>query len=467
MIKKRKSRLSVKVFLLTFLLIAVCCFTTYRFILHAAPKNYQYDIEDVDLELSFLPDEFSRTEKEYAYIFLESMSDLIEELYENEFKLHFFQSDGQEVSLHDIDQLVGGQITDFEKKEKTNAYTVSFANSDSLYTLLATRNTAKHTQTEEAIQRTLPVLCTVVLLGSIISAFFYSWYMTAPIKKVSKLSKQMADMDFSGFCPVGRTDEIGVLSDSLNTLSRKLETTLSELQEANQKLQADIDRERQLEKQRAAFFAAASHELKTPITIIKGQLQGMLYGVGRYKDRETYLAKSLEVTDTLEKMVQELLTISRFDTPGYTCSKHPFDLSKVVNERLLDYDDLFIQKDLTVERSISPEVYITGDILLLQKTLDNLFGNAAAYSEAGNRIIVKLWKEGEKTILSIENTGAHIPDEDIPRLFEAFYRVDQSRNRQTGGTGLGLYIVKTILDLHQANIEIANTAQGVIVKLQF
>lgn len=467
MIKKRKSRLSVKVFLLTFLLIAVCCFTTYRFILHAAPKNYQYDIEDVDLELSFLPNELSRTEKEYAYIWLESTSELMNELYDNEFELHFFRSDGQEVSLHDINRLVGGQITDFEKKEKTNAYTVSFADSDSLYTLLATRNTTKHTQTEEAIQRTLPVLCTVVLLGSIISAFFYSWYMTAPIKKVSKLSKQMADMDFSGFCPVGRTDEIGVLSDSLNTLSRKLETTLSELQKANQKLQADIDRERQLEKQRAAFFAAASHELKTPITIIKGQLQGMLYGVGRYKDRETYLAKSLEVTDTLEKMVQELLTISRFDTPGYTCSKHPFDLSKVVNERLLDYDDLFIQKDLTVERSISPEVYITGDILLLQKALDNLFGNAAAYSEAGNQIIVKLWKEGEKALFSIENTGAHILDEDIPRLFEAFYRVDQSRNRQTGGTGLGLYIVKTILDLHQANIEIANTAQGVIVKLQF
>lgn len=467
MIKKRKSRLSVKVFLLTFLLIAVCCFTTYRFILHAAPKNYQYDIEDVDLELSFLPNELSRTEKEYAYIWLESTSELMNELYDNEFELHFFRSDGQEVSLHDINQLVGGNITDFEKKEKTNAYTVSFADSDSLYTLLATRNTAKHTQTEEAIQRTLPVLCTVVLFGSVISAFFYSWYMTAPIKKVSKLSKQMADMDFSGFCPVGRTDEIGVLSDSLNTLSRKLETTLSELQEANQKLQADIDRERQLEKQRAAFFAAASHELKTPITIIKGQLQGMLYGVGRYKDRETYLAKSLEVTDTLEKMVQELLTISRFDTPGYACSKHPFDLSKAVNERLLDYDDLFIQKDLTVESSISPEVYITGDILLLQKALDNLFGNAAAYSEAGNQIIVKLWKEGEKALFSIENTGAHIPDEDIPRLFEAFYRVDQSRNRQTGGTGLGLYIVKTILDLHQANIEIANTAQGVIVKLQF
>ncbi len=467
MIRKIKSRLSAKVFLLTLLLITVCCFVTYSFILRAAPKNYLYDMEDAELELSFLPDEFLRTEKEYVYMFLEAESDWIEEQYENEFELHFFQSDGQEVSLHNINQLNGGRITDFDKVEKTKAYTVTFSDSDSLYTLLLTRNPAKHTQTEEAIQKTLPTLCIIILVGSIISAFFYSWYMTAPIKKVSKLSKRMADMDFSGFCSAGRTDEIGVLSDSLNTLSRKLETTLSELQKANQKLQADIDMERRLEKQRVEFFAAASHELKTPITIIKGQLQGMLYQVGRYKDRETYLAQSLEVTDTLEKMVQELLTISRLDTPGYTCKKCRFSLSKLISDRLAAYEDLFMQKDLTVEHSISSETFILGDIQLLQKVLDNLFGNAAAYSEAGNHIIVDLRKETENVSLTIENTGAHIPDEAIPKLFEAFYRVEQSRNRQTGGTGLGLYIVKTILDLHGAEIKIANTVQGVIVSVQF
>ena len=217
----------------------------------------------------------SREEKDYAYIWLEDTEKNIQDMYENEFELHFFQSDGQEVSLHDINQPVDGHITDLDKVEN-KAYTITFANTDSLYTLLLTRNPDKHTQTEEAIQKTLPTLCIVILAGAIISAFFYSWYMTAPIKKVSKLSKQMADMDFSGFCFSGRTDEIGVLSDSLNTLSRKLETTLLELQEANQKLQADIDMERRLEKQRVEFFAAVSHELKTPITIIKGQLQGML-----------------------------------------------------------------------------------------------------------------------------------------------------------------------------------------------
>lgn len=467
MIRKIQSRLSVKVFLLTLLLIAVCCFTTYCFILQAAPKSYQYDIEEADLELSFLPDELSRVEQEDAYTWLESMSKLMSELFDNEFALHFFQSDGQEVSLQDINQLVGRQIADFNKVEKTKPYTVSFADSDSLYTLLLTRNAAKHTQTEKAIQRTLPVLCAVVLFGASISAFFYSWYITAPIKKVSKLSKQMADMDFDNLCPIKRTDEIGVLSNSLNALSCKLTAALTELREANQKLQADIDKERQLERQRIAFFSAASHELKTPITIIKGQLQGMLYQVGRYKDQETYLAQSLEVTDTLEKMVQELLTISRFDTPGFVCNKSRLNMSKLIDEQLAAYGDYFMQKELIVEQTISPELYVFGDMQLLQKALDNLLGNAAAYSPKGNRVLVNLWEEGGKVHLTIENTGVHIPDKALPKLFEAFYRVEQSRSRQTGGTGLGLYIVKTILDLHGAEVEIANTVQGVIVSVQF
>ena len=147
--------------------------------------------------------------------------------------------------------------------------------------------------------------------------------------------------------------------------------------------------------------------------------------------------------------------------------KSNLNLSNLINDRLTAFEDLFMQKDLTVEQSISPEVFISGDMQLLQKALDNILGNAAAYSEAGNQIIVKLWKKNEKANLTIENTGAHIPDEAISKLFEPFYRVDQSRNRQTGGTGLGLYIVKTILNLHEAKIEVANTLQGVIVSTQF
>lgn len=467
MIKKLKSRLTVKVFLLTLLLAMTCCFITYSFLTWFVPNVYRYKLEDAEEWISYMPELTLTVNKEEGFFLFEETNKDIQKNYEQEFELHFFQSDGQEVSLTEHGSLTGKRLTDFDEIEKTKSYPITFSDSDSTYTLLLARNPAKRTQLEQALQAALPPLCVFIFVCSIVSAFFYSRYMTSPIKKVSKLSRQMADLDFSGLCPVGRTDEIGVLSDSLNTLAQNLETALTELREANQKLQADIDMERRLERQRAEFFAAASHELKTPIAIIKGQLEGMLYQVGRYKDVKTYLAQSLEVTGSLEKMVGELLTASRLDTPGFSCQKSRLNLSELISVRLAAYEDYFMQNALKAEPFISPEIYLSGDEKLIQKVLDNLFGNAAAYSEAGNRIIVKLWKETEKIILTIENTGAHIPDEDIPKLFEAFYRVDHSRNRRTGGTGLGLYIVKTILDLHDADIKIENTEQGVIVTVKF
>ena len=467
MIKKIKSKLSIKVFLITLILMVVCCSVTYLCISHFAPYIYSHDLAEVEELADMLSEELSHIPKEEVQYFIQGYNDILTRQYDNEFAFHLFQNSGKEIALPDINKFTGNKIDDYKSTDTTGEYEISFADSTETYILLLAKNTNKESQVVLALQKTLPILSVTILLVSVIAAFFYTWYMTKPIKKISKLSKQMADMNFSGLCPTNRTDEIGVLSHSLNDLSKKLAAALSELQEANQKLQADIDMERRLEKQRVEFFAAASHELKTPITIIKGQLQGMLYQVGRYKDRETYLAQSLEITDTLGKMVQELLTISRLDTPGYTCKKSNLNLSNFIIDRITAFEDLFMQKDLTVEQSISPEIYILGDMQLLQKALDNLLGNAAAYSGAGNQILIKLWKETETTTLTIENTGAHIPDEAISKLFEPFYRVDQSRNRQTGGTGLGLYIVKTILDLHGAKIEITNTIQGVIVSVQF
>ena len=467
MIRKIKSKLSVKVFLITSMLMVACCSVTYLCIAHFAPYIYSHDLAEVEELADMLSEELSHIPKEEVQYFIQGYNDILTRQYDNEFAFHLFQNSGKEIALPDINKFTGNKIDDYKSTDTTGEYEISFADSTETYILLLAKNTNKESQVVLALQKTLPILSVTILLVSVIAAFFYTWYMTKPIKKISKLSKQMADMNFSGLCPTNRTDEIGVLSHSLNDLSKKLAAALSELQEANQKLQADIDMERRLEKQRVEFFAAASHELKTPITIIKGQLQGMLYQVGRYKDRETYLAQSLEITDTLGKMVQELLTISRLDTPGYTCKKSNLNLSNLIIDRVTAFEDLFMQKDLTVEQSISPEIYILGDMQLLQKALDNLLGNAAAYSGAGNQILIKLWKETETTTLTIENTGAHIPDEAISKLFEPFYRVDQSRNRQTGGTGLGLYIVKTILDLHGAKIEITNTIQGVIVSVQF
>ena len=467
MIKKIKSKLAVKVFIISVLLITFCCGITYFFILRFAPYIYSYAPSDVEWLADELAQELSVVDKGETAVYFSIANDTLTGSYNNEYLFHLFNSAGEEVSLTDTTIATGKQIDDYNPEETSEHYTVSFIGEKHSYTLFLAKNTDKESQVVEALHKALPALTIVIITVSVLVAVFYAWYITAPIKKISKMSRRMASMDFSSLCPVDRTDEIGVLADSLNTLSSNLSVALMELKEANQKLQADIDKERELERQRVEFFSATSHELKTPITIIKGQLQGMLYQVGRYKDRETYLAQSLEVTNTLEKMVQELLTISRLDTPGYVCKKSDIDFSRLINERLIAYEDLFMQKELNVEKTVTPELHITGDIQLLQKVLDNLLGNAATYSGIGNCIFVKLWNELGKIKLTIENTGVHIPDEDIPKLFEAFYRVEQSRNRQTGGTGLGLYIVKTILELHGAEIEIANSAQGVIVSVQF
>lgn len=444
-----------------------CCTITYLCIACFAPYIYTHELSEVEEIANILSIELSGKQMEEAPYLLSAFDEILAKDYDEEFIIHIFQNSGEEVVLSDFNALTGKNISDYDGTETTWEKKFMFADSINEYRLFLTKNTDKESQIIEALQKSIPVLSIVIFAVSIIMAFFYTYYLTKPIIKISRLSKQMSDMNFSGLCPTNRTDEIGVLSHSLNDLSEKLAAALSELQTANQKLQSDIDIERRLEQKRVEFFSAASHELKTPITIIKGQLQGMLYQVGRYKDRETYLAQSLEVIGTLEKMVQELLTISHLDTPGYICKKADIDLSKLINERIVLYEDLFMQKELSVEKSIIPEIYVLGDIQLLQKVLDNLLGNAATYSGTGEYISVKLWKEVEKVNLMIENTGVHIPDEDIPKLFEAFYRVDNSRSRQTGGTGLGLYIVKAILELHGATIKIANSRQGIIVSVQF
>ncbi len=453
MIKKLRSSLSAKVFMITAALMAACCAVTYFCIAEFAPYIYTHDLSEIDEELPYFVEDISHYTKEEALLILEDYSAWLIEDNDGEFVFHLFKSDSQE-------------LKQFNENDTSEWCRLTFSDSTDEYTVFFSKNTEKESQVVEALQKAIPVLSVVIIVVSIVAAFFYTVYMTTPIKRISRISRQMAALDFSGLCSVRRTDEIGVLAGSLNDLSGKLSSALSELQSANKQLQADIDKERELERQRIDFFSAASHELKTPITIIKGQLQGMLYQVGRYKDRETYLAECLAAADTLEKMVQELLTISRLDMPDCACNKSELDLSSLINESLSAYEDLFVLKNLIVEKFISPDISVLGDMRLLQKAVDNLLGNAAAYSPAGNRIIVKLRRDEDGAKLTIENTGVHIPEEEIPKLFEAFYRVERSRNRQTGGTGLGLYIVKSILDLHGAKIRIENSDNGVIASVQ-
>ena len=231
----------------------------------------------------------------------------------------------------------------------------------------------------------------------------------------------------------------------------------SQLSEAFNKM---LGRLKQLDDSREEFVSNVSHELKTPITIIKGQLEGMLLGIGAYKDHEKYLARSLEVAATLETMVQEILTISRLETNVDFKMEH-FDCAPMIHGYLREIDDLVATKELQIHLAIQSPTFINGNKLLIEKVFSNLISNAVKYSPHGASVDIILQNTNGRFLFSVENTGTHIPEDDIPKLFDAFYRMEQSRSRRTGGSGLGLYMVQRILQQHNSYCEACNTENGV------
>ena len=318
-------------------------------------------------------------------------------------------------------------------------------------------------QASEAMKKTLPFLALLILGVSLLTSFSYARWITCPIVDISHIAASIAAQDFSSRWSQHRTDEIGALGDSLNTLSDNLSGALTELKAANERLRQDIDREREMEQQRSAFFSAASHELKTPVTILKGQLSGMLAQIGVYRDREKYLARALQVTGRMESLIKEILIISRIEAGSFVLKTDVVNLSALIERQLELDEELLQQKELHIEKRMASDVVVRGNQDLLANALDNVLMNAILYSPQGASIRITL----DEHTLAIENTGVSIPEDALPRIFTPFYRVEQSRNRKSGGSGLGLYLVRLILRLHNASCEIENSENGVLFSARF
>lgn len=318
-----------------------------------------------------------------------------------------------------------------------------------------------------AMVQMAPWLLLTLLVFSLLCALVYSRYITRPIVRLSQTAGRMAELDFGWTCEEDRQDEIGRLGQSLNRMAGKLSGALRDLKASNEALRGEMEQERELERQRTAFFSAASHELKTPVTILKGQLSGMLDGVDVYQDREKYLARSLRVTLRMEKLIQEILTVSRMEARDSVPVREPVDLSELVRRQLELDAELLRQRGLRVDARLCTGLAVRGNASLLEKAVGNLLSNAALYSPEGEEIRVWTGWQGSHPALAIENTGIHIAEEALPHLFEAFYREEQSRSRRTGGSGLGLYLVRLILERHEAQCRIENTEEGVRAEVRF
>lgn len=344
---------------------------------------------------------------------------------------------------------------------------VFFSDQARSYTLYVTPRLEAENVAVRALIQMAPWVLLTLLLFSLLGAFVYSRYITRPIVQMSDIAGKMADMDFDWKCQETREDEIGHLGRSLNQMAAKLSQALEELKASNAALRGEVEQERALDLQRRAFFAAASHELKTPVTILRGHLSGLLDGIGIYQDQEKYLARSLQTTARMEHLIQEILMVSRMEVRDSALPLERVDLSAITEEQLALAADLLEQKNLRVAADLSPALMVDGERTMLAKAIGNLLANAVLYSPCGENIRIWSGTKDDAPTLIIENTGVHIGEDALPHLFDAFYREERSRNRQTGGSGLGLYLVRITLERHGASCAIDNTAAGVRATVRF
>ncbi|AYD40515.1 HAMP domain-containing protein [Clostridium fermenticellae] len=302
----------------------------------------------------------------------------------------------------------------------------------------------------------------IAIFVILILSLFYSHAITKPLVILNKSALKMADLDFSQKSNIKRDDEIGSLSNTLNFLSENLFKSLNSLRSANLKLEKDIEKERELEKMRKEFVAAASHELKTPISLIEGYAEAIKDGVfSDSKEHDYYLDVIIDESKIMGNLVYDMLQISQLESGRLILNKENFYLDKMLDDIISKFSTLINQKNIELHAKIDKSVKINADWNKIEQVINNFLTNAIRYTNKNEIINIYLKYDNPYFTFSIENSSNPMSDEQLSKIWDRFYKVDKSGNRKLGGTGLGLTIVKNILILHKFDFGVRNTALGI------
>ena len=285
--------------------------------------------------------------------------------------------------------------------------------------------------------------------------------ITKPLLALNHVAKKMSTLDFTVKSPIRRKDEIGSLSDSLNALSGTLGQTLEELKQANKQMRKDMELKQQIEQRQRKFFADASHELKTPISIIKGYSEGLKDGVS--ENIEVIVDEAIK----MEKMVEEMLDLVRLESAAIQLNTEAIALADMIEDIAGRLGPQLKDKGLEVVLVSTTEQTIEGDRIKLEQVFYNIMMNAIRHAIPQTDIMIEISRHEGCVHVTIENKGEHIAEEERQYIWERFYRVERSRNRKMGGNGLGLAIAKQILDLHGCGYGVENTPGGVRFYITF
>lgn len=300
-----------------------------------------------------------------------------------------------------------------------------------------------------------------IALSSIV-IWFVSKKIAEPILELAHISEKMTDLDFDVKYNGKSKDEIGLLGENINLLSKALEETIRELKTANNELEKDIEKKNKIDEMRKEFLANVSHELKTPIALIQGYAEGLKEGINEdAESREFYCEVIMDETAKMNAMVKKLLTLNELEFGKDVVKLERFDVVSLIQNYLQSAQLLTRQNQIQVRMEHYEPVYVWADEYKTEEVFANYFSNAVNHCGGQRLIDVGIAQMGNVVRVTVFNTGEPIPGESIPHIWEKFYKVDKARTREYGGSGVGLSIVKAIMESMNQHYGVENYENGV------
>lgn len=322
---------------------------------------------------------------------------------------------------------------------------------------------------EESVRISNNTLIVIGIATVIISAFVASLIskrFTSPILQLNDITKKMAKLDFKQKYRINDSDdEINELGKNINTMSDKLESTIKQLRETNSELEKDIEEKSKIDEMRKQFISDVSHELKTPIALIQGYAEGLIENVNNDDEsRKFYAEVILDESNKMDVLVKQLLELMKLEYGKRKFNDEEFDVVELINEVIRKCNVMLEENQIQVVFDEKKPIYAYADDFYVEQVVTNYFTNAIKHAKEVNgkkQIKITIQNVKNKIRVSVFNTGDKIPEEDLTRVWGRFYKIDDSRNRENSGSGIGLSIVKAIQNNYQNEYGVQNLSNGV------
>ncbi len=304
---------------------------------------------------------------------------------------------------------------------------------------------------------------TALSIGAIL-VLFISKKVTAPIQRLYHISDEMKKLNFEAkFEDEGKhKNEIDILGQNMNELSEILEASIKDLKTANIALRQDISKKEEIDEMRKEFLSNVSHELKTPIALIQGYAEGLKEGINDDEEsKDFYCEVIMDEASKMNIMVKKLLTLNQLEFGNENATMERFDIVELVKNYVKSAELLARQKEATVKIGNYKPIFVWGDEFRVEEVLQNYFSNALNHISGEKIVDIKITEKENKVRVSVFNTGNPIPEDSLKHIWDKFYKVDKARTREYGGSGVGLSIVKAIMESMNQDYGVINYDNGV------